>query len=148
MIGVATEATLGLACEQRLGRIVRASTTFSLIAISSPWGRLKPRKPLGVALALTDDELYLLELRNWAISFKVGAALCHSSRDGLVAQWRHRWWGWPEVWKAELSWPEAAIYVEGALMNGKDSGQIMGLLAADDFDRERRASAPARRYPE
>jgi hypothetical protein len=133
MIGVPVEDRLALACERRLGQAVRAASTFNLHRIASPAGNLKPRKPLRVVLAMTDEEVWLLEFEYWVVGFDVGAALCPFPRGGLVSQWRHRWWAWPAVWKAELSWPELATYVVGSLIGGEDTDRIMGLLTADEF---------------
>jgi hypothetical protein len=143
MIGVPTGARLASACEQRLGRIVLGASMLDLVRVSSPWGTFKPSKPLRIVVALTDDSLYLVELRSGAVSFSVGTVLCRFPRYGLVAQWRHRWWAWPAVWKAELCWPGAFTFVEGALMAGADADRLMGLLVADDFHREMGLAAPA-----
>ena len=134
VIGVPVEQKLRIACEQRLGAAVQAASTFNLIRVRSPAGNLKPRRPLRVALALTDRDVWLLEFRYWVAGFDVAAALCRLPRSGLFSHWRHRSWAWPAVWKAELSWPEAATYVVGSLIGGDDADRIIGLLAADEFD--------------
>jgi hypothetical protein len=133
MIGVPVEDKLALTCERRLGQVVRAASTFNLHRVASPAGNLKPRNPLRLVLAMTDEDLWLLELRYWVVGFDVGAALCRFPRPGLVTDWRHRWWGWPAVWKAQLSWPALATYVAGSVIGGDDADRIIGLLAADQF---------------
>jgi hypothetical protein len=134
MIGVPIGPRLALACERRVGRVVHVASTFNLRRIASPAGNFQPRKPLRVVTALTDDELWLLELRQWGIGFHVGAVLCRFPRHCLVAEWRHRPWAWPAVWKVELSWPLLATYVVGSLIGGEDADTLMGLLTADEFD--------------
>ena len=133
MIGVPVEESLALACERRLGQVVLAASTLNVHRVVSPAGNLRPRHPLRLALAMTDEDLWLLEFRYWIVGFDVGAVLCRFPRRGLVGQWCHRWWGWPAVWKAELSWPALATYVVGSLLWGDDADRIMGLLAADEF---------------
>lgn len=143
MIGVAAERTLASACEQRLGLVVDVASMFDVRVLSSPAGSFEPRKPLGVVIALTEVDLWLLEFRFWVIGFRVGAALCRWPRHDLVATWHHRWWAWPNVWKAELSWPESGLYLEGALMSGADADRMTGLLVSDELHRELRCSAPS-----
>lgn len=142
MLGVAAERKLAIACEQRLGQIVQVATLFELGQICSPTGSVKPRKPFGAAIALTDTDIWLLELRFWVIGFTVGRVIGRCPRAGLAAHWRHRRWAWPNVWKAELSWPDTAQYVEGTLMSGQDVDRLIGVLAADEFHRKLAPRAP------
>lgn len=142
MFGVATDTTLAIACERRLGRIVDGASMFDLHRLATPAGSLKPSRPLSAVIALTDDDLWLLECRFWVVGFNVNRVLGRCPREGAVAYWRHRWWAWPDVWKAELSWPERASYIEGTLMAGSDADRLMGLLASDEFGRGLVRSAP------
>jgi hypothetical protein len=116
---------------------------LSCAASPPPAGDLKPRKPRRVVLALTDQDIWLLEFRHWGIGFTIGAVRGRLPRDGLVAHWRHRRWIWPAVWRAELSWPDSATYVEGEMITGDDADRIMGLLASDSLLRELGRAAPA-----
>ena len=133
MLGAPVEKSLALSCERRLGELDRAASTFNLHRIASPAGSLKAHKPLRLVLAMTDEEVWLLEFEYWVVGFHVGAALCCFPRAGLVTQWRHRWWAWPAVWNAELSWPWLGTYVVGSLIGGDDADRIMGLLTADEL---------------
>ena len=143
MIGSRTEAMLAIACEQRLGEVVHAASAIHVRRVSCPTGRSEPRKPEQIVMALTDTDVWFLELRHWIVGFTARAALCRLPRQRLVAHSRHRWWAWPNVWKLELSWPELATYVECTLMSGADADRIMGLIASDEFQRELRISAPS-----
>lgn len=143
MIGVPVEHKLTIACEQRLGRAVDVASTFNLQGIMSPAGNFKPRKPLRVAVGLTQSDVWLLDFHYWALGFDVGGVLCRVPRRGLVSQWRHRSWAWPAVWRVELSWPELATYITGSLIGGDDANRIMGLLAADEFDGAQATGGPA-----
>lgn len=134
MIGAPVEHKLAIACEHRIGRVVDVASVFNLQRVASPVGNFEPRKPLRVVLALTKNDVWLLELRYWAVGFDVGGVLCRFPRLGLASHWRHRSWAWPAVWKAELSWPGLATYATGSLIGGDDADRIMGLLAADEFD--------------
>lgn len=134
MIGVPVEHKLAMACEQRLGRIVDVASVFNLETVTSPVRNFDPWKSLRVALVLADGDLWILEFRYWAVGFDVGGVLCRFPRLGLASQWRRRWWAWPAVWKAELSWPGLATYISGSLIGGDDADRLMGLLAADEFD--------------
>jgi hypothetical protein len=135
MIGVPVDEKLATACEQRLGRVVDVASTFNLRLVASPAGNFKPRKSVRVVVALTKDDIWLLELGYWVVGFKVGAALCRFPRPGLVSQWHHRLWAWPAVWKAELSWPDLATFVVGSMIGGDDANRLIGLLVADELDR-------------
>jgi hypothetical protein len=134
VIGVPAEHKLATACEERLGRVVDVASTFNLQRVTSPVGNFKPRKSLRVALALTESDLWLLELRYWAVGFDVGGVLCQIPRLGLVSQWRQRPWAWPDAWKAKLSWPQLATYATGSMIGGRDADRMLGLLTADEFD--------------
>lgn len=135
MIGVPVDQKLATRCEHRVGRVVEVASVFNLQRVASPAGNLEPRKSVRIVLALTEKDVWLLEFRYWTVGFDVGGVLCRFPRLGLVSQWRHRSWAWPAVWKVELSWPELATYVTGSLIGGDDADRIMGLLAADEFDR-------------
>lgn len=143
MIGVAAQHKLVTSCEQRLGQVVHVASLFELGEVRSSAGSLKLHQPLSAAIALTDVDIWLLELHWWVVGFKIGRAIGRCDRVGLAAHWRHRWWTWPNVWKAELSWPDSAIYVEGTLMSGPDTNRLMGLLASDELQREVRRPRPA-----
>ena len=134
MIGVPVEHKLATACEYRLGRIVDGASVFNLQAVKSPVGNFETRKSLRVVLALAEGDLWLLEFRYWAVGFDVSGVLCRFPRLGLSSKWCHRWWAWPAVWKAELSWPGLATYLTGSLIGGDDADRIIGLLAADEFE--------------
>ena len=143
MIGIAAERKLATTCEQRLDQIVHVAGLFELSQICSPAGSLKPRRPLSAAIALTDTDIWLLELHFWVVGFSIGRVIGRCPRAGLVAHWSHRRWAWPNVWKAELSWPDAALYMEGTLMSGADVDRLIGLLTSDEFHRKLRNAAPA-----
>jgi hypothetical protein len=142
MIGLPIEHKLAIACERRIGRVVDVASTFNLRRVASPAGNFNPRRPLPVVVALAEDDLWLLEFRYRLVGFDVGAVLCRFPRRGLVSQWHNRSWAWPAVWKADLSWPELATYVQGSLIGGVDADRFMGFLAADEFD-----GAKAQRHP-
>jgi hypothetical protein len=143
MIGIPVDDKLAFACEQRLGRVVHVASTFHLRRIASPVGSFNPRKPLRVVVALSEDDLWLLEFGYWVVGFEVGVALCRFPRSGLVSQWRHRSWAWPAVWKVELSWPDLATYVAGSMIGRDDANRLMGLLVADELDRASTTAAAA-----
>jgi len=143
MIGAAAEDALVRAVEQRLGQVVQVAATVHVRVISCPEGQMRPRTPEHTVIALSGDNLWLLELRDRAIAFSVGAALACLPRRGLVAHWRHRGWAWPTVWRLELSWPSLSTYIEGDLVSCNDTNKLMGLLAADDLDRALQHAPPA-----
>ena len=143
MIGVPVDEKLAMACDRRLGRVVDVASTFNLRRVESPVGNLKARKPLRVVMALTQDDLWLLEFGYWVVGFEVGPALCRFPRPGLVSRWRHRSWAWPAVWKVELSWPDLATLVVGSMIGGDDANRLMGLVVADELDRASTTAAVA-----
>jgi hypothetical protein len=141
MIGIAAEHTLATACERRVGQRVRVASPFHVRRVVSPDGRAKPRKPEPMVVALTDTDIWFLEYRYRVVGFTIGAPLNHWRRRAVVANWRYRWWGWPSVWRLELSWPTRAFYIEGDVMGGPDADLMMGLMAADDLHRSPTAAA-------
>jgi hypothetical protein len=134
---------LAVASERRVGHIVATAAAFELERIHSPAGTLTPGTHQRLVLALTDTDVWLLELRQRLLAVSAGAVLGRLPRNGVVAHFRHRRWNWPLVWRAELSWPEAAILVEGAMLSGDATDQLIGLLTADEFARELDRGAPA-----
>jgi hypothetical protein len=130
-------------CERRIGSRVEAASAFTISRLVSPVGAVHLRRPRRVAIALTDDCVWLLELRNGLRSPSVGAVLGHFPRDGLVARWRRQRWTLARGWWAELCWPATAAYIEGSVGAGPDADRIIGLLAADEFERDLRRPAPA-----
>jgi hypothetical protein len=132
------------ACEHRLGLVVDASSRFELRCVCSPDGSVKLNRPLSTVMALTDQNVWLLELRRSVLGVRVGRALGCCPRRGLVAHWRHCRWAWPNVYQAELSWPERATYIEGSLMGGPDSDGLLGILLSDELNRELARAAPSR----
>jgi hypothetical protein len=142
-LGAALDTKLGGMCEQRLGQIVHAAATLDLRRFSCPAGSLKPRKAERMVVALTDEEVWLLELRYRVMGFMVGVPLCQLPRRVLVANWRRRRFRWPAAWQAEFCWPYQAVFIEGDLVDAEDAERIMGLLTADELDRELGLAAPA-----
>lgn len=143
MVGIPVDEKLAMACERRLGRVVDVASTFDLRRVASPAGNFKPRKALRVVVALSENDLWLLEFCYWVVGFEVGTALCRFPRPGLVSQWRHRSWAWPAVWKLELSWPDLATYVVGSMIGGDDANRLMGLLVTDELERASTTAAAA-----
>jgi hypothetical protein len=135
---------LALACERRLGCQVELSLVFYLRRVASPGGRVKPRRRLRVVLALTAEAVYLLEFRYWLVGMSVGPVISCLPRDRLVACCRRRWWAWPSPWRAELCWPEAALFLAGELADGEDAQKLIGLLTAGEFEQaiKSRAGSP------
>jgi hypothetical protein len=141
-IGLPARRLLADACERRLGRVVVCAGVFDLRRLASPEGIIEWCKPHRLVVALTETELWIIELRHYVFAPKVGAVLGQFPRQRLVAQWHHRRRAWPMVWSAELSWPESATLVEGSMMNDPDTDTFIGLLAADEFERELRRDPP------
>jgi hypothetical protein len=136
-----SDLRLVVACEQRLAQRVHVTCPFDLRRLMSPVGGLQPRRSCRVAVALTDEDIWLLELRRRLASVGVGAVLGHFPRRGLVAQFRKQGWPAPRGWTAEFCWPATATYVEGVIYASADAELIIGLLAADELEPELGRSA-------
>jgi hypothetical protein len=136
VVAAQTTKNLVTACEHRLGLVVSASSPFELRRICSPAGSLKLCRPLSTVMALTDQDVRLLELRRSVLGVRLGRALGCCPRRGLVAHWAQSRWAWPHVWKAELSWPTQATYIEGSVVSGPDTDRLLGLLLSDELSRE------------
>jgi hypothetical protein len=86
-----------------------------------------------VLLAVTDEDVYLLDCRRTTLGPRVGGVIDHLPRIGLVSQWHHRRL---DV-KAELSWPEAHVYLTARARRGEQTDHAIGLLMTSEFDRGR-----------
>ena len=86
-------------------------------------------------LALTDDTVYVLELRDRrpVAGLKVGGVTAAIPRDELVAHFERRRLSGRV--RAELSWPQRQAFIAGDLPNDELAEELIGLIAADEIDR-------------
>jgi hypothetical protein len=121
--------SLSDAAQARIGRPVHAAIVLEL-------GRRGPvllgarREPM--VLAITDLDVYLLDCRRTTLGPRVGGVVDHLPRVGLVSQWEHRRL---DV-KAELSWPEAHVYLTARTRPGQQTDRAIGLLLSSELERE------------
>jgi hypothetical protein len=121
--------TLAEAAQARIGRPVHAAIVLELGA-RGPAGLLGGRgEP--VVLAITDFDVYLLDCRRTTLGPRVGGVVDHLPRLGLVSNWQHRRL---DV-KAELSWPEAHVYLTARARPGEQTDRAIGLLMSSELDR-------------
>jgi hypothetical protein len=121
--------TLAEAAQSRIGRPVHAAIVLELGA-RGPGGLLGGRgEP--VVLAITDFDVYLLDCRRTTLGPRVGGVVDHLPRLGLVSNWQHRRL---DV-KAELSWPEAHVYLTARARPGEQTDRAIGLLMSSELDR-------------
>jgi hypothetical protein len=121
--------SLADAAQARIGRPVHAAIVLEL-------GTRGPNALLGsrserVLLAVTDVDVYLLDCRRTSLGPRVGGVIDHLPRTGLVSQWHHRRL---DV-KAELSWPEAHVYLSARARRGQQTDHAIGLLMSSELER-------------
>ena len=121
--------SLADAAQARIGRPVHAAIVLDI-------GARGPSVLLGgrseqVVLAITDLDVYLLDCRRTTLGPRVGGVVDHLPRTGLVSQWHHR----RLQVKAELSWPEAHVYLTARARPGQQTDHAIGLLMSSQFDR-------------
>ena len=121
--------SLAEAAQARIGRPVHAAIVLELGA-RGPAGLLGGRgEP--VVMAITDLDVYLLDCRRTTLGPRVGGVVDHLPRMGLVSSWQHRRL---DV-KAELSWPEAHVYLTARARPGEQTDRAIGLLMSSELDR-------------
>jgi hypothetical protein len=121
--------SLADAAQARIGRPVHAAIVLELGArgLSAMFGARSEQ----VVLAITDLDVYLLDCRRTTWGPRVGGVVDHLPRTGLVSQWHHR----RLQVKAELSWPEAHVYLTARARPGQQTDHAIGLLMSSQFDR-------------
>jgi hypothetical protein len=121
--------SLADAAAARIGRPVHAAIVLELGARGPAallGGRSEP-----MVLAITDLDVYLLDCRRTTLGPRVGGVVDHLPRMGLVSQWQHRRL---DV-KAELSWPEAHVYLTARARPGEQTDRAIGLLMSSELER-------------
>lgn len=121
--------SLADAAQARIGRPVHAAIALELGA-RGPTALLGARSEQ-MLLAITDLDVYLLDCRRTTLGPRVGGVIDHLPRAGLVSRWHHR----RLAVKAELSWPEAHVYLTGRARPGQQTDHAIGLLMSSEFDR-------------
>jgi hypothetical protein len=124
-----TPVSLADAAQARIGRPVHAAIVLELGA-RGPTSLLGARSEQ-VVLAITDLDVYLLDCRRTSFGPRVGGVVDHLPRTGLVSQWHHR----RLRVKAELSWPEAHVYLTARARPGEQTDHAIGLLMSSELDR-------------
>jgi hypothetical protein len=95
------------------------------------------RKGDVLVLALTAEQVYLLELYGSLLRSRVGGVVDSLPREGLVLSWDRRWMRI----RAELSWPDLPAYIAGWTRPGPEADKLFGLLTTDAFERSREAES-------
>lgn len=124
-----SRGSLAEAAQARIGRRVHAAIVLEL-------GRRGATRLLGpraapMLLAITDTDVYLLECRRTTLGPRVGGVVDHLPRTGLVSQWRRR----RLAVTAELSWPEAHVYLTARARPGPQTDLAIGLLMSSELER-------------
>jgi hypothetical protein len=121
--------SLADAAQARIGRPVHAAIVLEL-GVRGPVALLGGRSE-PMVLAITDLDVYLLDCRRTTLGPRVGGVVDHLPRLGLVSQWQHRRL---DV-KAELSWPEAHVYLTARARPGEQTDRAIGLLMSSELER-------------
>jgi hypothetical protein len=125
-----SRVSLADAAQARIGRRVHAAIVLELGA-RGPAALLGARSE-PMLLAITDGDVYLLDCRRTTLGPRVGGVVDHLPRTGLVSQWHRRRL---DV-RAELSWPEAHVYLTATTRPGPQTDLAIGLLMSSEFDRD------------
>ena len=121
--------SLADAAQARIGRPVHAAIVLELGTRGPALLRARGEP---VVLAITDLDVYLLDCRRTTLGPRVGGVVDHLPRMGLVSQWHHRRL---DV-KAELSWPEAHVYLTARTRPGEQTDRAIGLLMSSELERD------------
>jgi hypothetical protein len=121
--------SLADAAQARICRPVHAAIVLEL-GVRGPVALLGGRSE-PMVLAITDLDVYLLDCRRTTLGPRVGGVVDHLPRLGLVSQWQHRRL---DV-KAELSWPEAHVYLTARARPGEQTDRAIGLLMSSELER-------------
>lgn len=124
-----SRGSLAEAAQARIGRRVHVAIVLEL-------GKRGPPRLLGprsepMLLAVTETDVYLLDCRRTTLGPRVGGVLDHLPRAGLVSHWRQR----RLKVTAELSWPEAHVYLTGRTRPGPHTDRVIGLLMSSELER-------------
>jgi hypothetical protein len=115
--------------QARIGHRVHAAIVLELGA-RGPAALLGARSE-PVLMAITDVDVYLLDCRRTTLGPRVGGVVDHLPRTGLVSNWHRRRL---DV-KAELSWPEAHVYLTATTRPGPQTDLAIGLLMSSELER-------------
>jgi hypothetical protein len=108
--------------ERRIGRPVHVAVPLLVDR--------RPGAPVRLLVALSDDTVYLLELRG---SRNVGGVTAALPRTELVAHFHRRL----RRLRAELSWPDRQAFIAGRLTPGAAADELIGLVTADELEQQR-----------
>jgi hypothetical protein len=115
--------------QARIGRSVHAATVLNVGA--DALGGLVAGRAEHLVLAVTDEDVYLLEYRRRTLGPRVGGVVNHLPRSGLVGQWKRR----RLDIKAELSWPDEHVFITGRARPGPQTDRAIGLLIGSEIER-------------
>jgi hypothetical protein len=110
-----------------IGRAVHSATVLAVDG--GPLGAAARHGEL-LVVAITDDEVYLLDYRARTVAPSVGAIVRHLPRSGVVVQWRRRLL---DV-KIELSWPDQHVFLSGGASPGSQTDRVLGQLMSSELE--------------
>lgn len=111
----------------RIGRHIHAAAV--LVVHAGPLGGTR-RGAEQLVVALSEDDVHLLDYHARTIAPGVGGVVQHLPRAGVVAQWHRRLF---DV-KVELSWPDQHVFLTGGMRPGQQSDRLLGQLIASELD--------------
>lgn len=111
----------------RVGRDVRGATVLALDG--GPLGAAA-RRGEQLVIAITDDEVYLLDYRARTLAPSLGAVVRRLPRKGVVVQWRRR----VLDIEVELWWPERNVFLTGKACLGSRTDRVLGQLMSSELE--------------
>ena len=118
------------AAHARLGERVHAAVILDVDAgILS--ALLPHRNAEQLLLAVTDDDVYLLECQRRTLAPKVGGVRHRVARTNLIVGWQRR----RVSITAELSCPEQQLHIVATARPGPSAERVIGLLMNSELER-------------
>ena len=118
------------AARARLGERVHAAVILDVGA--GILSALLPRRSAEqLLLAVTDDDIYLLECQRRTLAPKVGGVRHRVPRASLVATWKRR----RVAITAELSCPDQQLHIVATTRPGPSADRVIGLLMNSELER-------------
>jgi hypothetical protein len=127
---VGNDDTLRAAAQARLGERVHAAVILD-VGAGALHALLPRRGAERLLLAVTDDDVYLLECRRRTLAPRLGGVRHRVARASLIATWQRR----RLAIRAELSCPAQQLHIVATARLGPSADRVIGLLMNSELER-------------
>jgi hypothetical protein len=111
----------------RIGRDVQSAAV--ILVDDGPLGAAAWRGER-LVIAITDDEVYLLDYRARTFTPSFGSVVRQLPRSGVLVQWRRR----VLDIRVELSWPKQHVFLTGTACLDSQTDRVLGQLMSSEFE--------------